>query len=68
MRERGGRMASVLSDITRLSLELLEIDKQKTALYAREKDVKEQLKKAQELLLEKCRNGQTIEGLEIEEE
>lgn len=61
-------MASVLSDITRLSLELLEIDKQKTALYAREKDVKEQLKKAQELLLEKCRNGQTIEGLEIEEE
>lgn len=56
-------MASVLSDITRLSLELLEIDKQKTALYAREKDVKEQLKKAQELLLEKCRNGQTIEGL-----
>lgn len=63
MCERGGRMASVLSDITRLSLELLEIDKQKTALYAREKDVKEQLKKAQELLLEKCRNGQTIEGL-----
>jgi len=61
-------MASVLSDITRLSLELLEIDKQKAALYAREKDVKEQLKKAQELLLEKCRNGQTIEGLEIEEE
>lgn len=61
-------MASVLSDITRLSLELLEIDKQKVALYAREKDVKEQLKKAQELLLEKCRNGQTIEGLEIEEE
>lgn len=57
-------MASVLSDITRLSLELLEIDKQKAALYAREKDVKEQLKKAQELLLEKCRNGQTIEGLE----
>lgn len=46
-------MASVLSDITRLSLELLEIDKQKAALYAREKDVKEQLKKAQELLLEK---------------
>lgn len=61
-------MASVLSDITRLSLELLEIDKQKAALYAREKDVKEQLKKAQELLLEKCRNGQTIEGLEIKEE
>ncbi len=60
-------MASVLSDITRLSLELLEIDKQKAALYAREKDVKEQLKKAQELLLEKCRNGQTIEGLEVEE-
>ncbi len=60
-------MASVLGDITRLSLELLEIDKQKAALYAREKDVKEQLKKAQELLLEKCRNGQTIEGLEREE-
>lgn len=54
----------LLSDITRLSLELVRIDKEKAILYAKEKEIKEELRHVQDLLIEKCRNGQTIEDLE----
>lgn len=52
--------------ITRLTLELLQIEEEKKALYAREKEVKENLRVAYEQIKVKTREGLTIDQIEGE--
>lgn len=50
--------------ITELTLELLQIEEEKKALYAREKEVKENLRIAYESIKDRTREGKTIDDLE----
>lgn len=50
--------------ITELTLELLDIENEKMALYAREKEIKEKLRIAREQVRVKTREGKTVDDLE----
>lgn len=48
-------------EMARLSLELLNIEKEEGSLYSRKKQVKEEMRQLQESLLQETREGETIE-------
>ncbi len=54
-------------EMARLSLELLNIEKEEGSLYSRKKQVKEEMKQLQESILFETRQGKTIETV-LEEE
>ena len=54
-------------EMVRLSLELLNIEKEEGSLYSRKKQVKEEMKQLQESILFETRQGKTIETV-LEEE
>lgn len=53
-----------MNESGRLLLELLELEKEKTALYVREKDLKARLKTWNESILVQSRNGKVIDEME----
>lgn len=54
-------------EMARLSLELLNIEKEEGSLYSRKKQVKEEMKQLQESILFETRQRKTIETV-LEEE
>ena len=54
-------------EMARLSLELLNIEKEEGSLYSRKKQVKEEMKQLQESIIFETRQGKTIETV-LEEE
>ena len=54
-------------EMARLSLELLNIEKEEGSLYSRKEQVKEEMKQLQESILFETRQGKTIETV-LEEE